>query len=377
MKKLTKEIFIERSKEIHGDKYDYSKIEYVNTRTKVCIICPEHGEFWQNPKSHMLGYGCQKCLWEVFDTKTFIDKARKVHGDKYDYSKVEYKDSHTKVCIICPEHGEFWQEPYNHTNGYNCPICIGKFKHDNGIFIDKARKVHGDKYDYSKVEYKDSHTKVCIICPEHGEFWQNPCDHLQGYGCSKCGMKKLWDKRGRMTTKDFIARSNLVHNNKYDYSKVECINTRTKVCIICLKHGEFWQSPKSHLNGCGCPKCRNSYLERKMETFLNEAKIIFEKEKSFPWLKNKENNNLFLDFYLPQYNVAIECQGVQHFIPIKNNVEKFNKIQYNDIEKKTKCIENHIHIIYFSNEVICKNYTNENIFYKKEDVLNEISRIRI
>lgn len=314
MKKLTKEIFIEKSKKIHGDKYDYSKVNYINTRTKVCIICPEHGEFWQNPKSHMMGYGCQKCMREVFDTKTFIEK---------------------------------------------------------------SKKIHGDKYDYSKVEYKNSHTKVCIICPEHGEFWQNPCDHLHGYGCPKCGIKKLWDKRGRLNTDEFVKRSTLIHNNKYNYSKVECINTRTKVCIICPKHGEFWQTPKSHLNGCGCPMCRNSYLERKIESFLIEYKIMFEKEKSFPWLKNSENNSLFLDFYLPEYNVAIECQGIQHYIPIKNNIEKFNKIQYNDTEKLTKCVDNNLHIIYFSDEVICRNYADDKVFHSKEDILNEISRFRI
>lgn len=116
----------------------------------------------------------------------FISKAREVHGDKYDYSKVEYKGNKNKVCIICPEHGEFWQLPSSHLKGAGCPNCSGNKKYTTKEFIEKARKIHGDKYDYSKVEYVNSETKVCIICPEHGEFWQKPARHLMGQGCPNC-----------------------------------------------------------------------------------------------------------------------------------------------------------------------------------------------
>lgn len=124
----------------------------------------------------------------------FIEKAKKVHGDRYDYSKVEYKGSKTKVCIVCPEHGEFWQKPNNHLNGQNCPSCFLNKKGENitlttNEFIERAKKVHGDKYDYSKVEYVNSYTKVCIICKKHGEFWQKPHNHLTNRGCKECGIK--------------------------------------------------------------------------------------------------------------------------------------------------------------------------------------------
>ena len=113
MRKLTTYEFIEKAKKVHGDKYDYSKVEYVNSRTKICIICPQHGEFWQTPNAHLMKEGCPKCKGENVSkvnrrtTNEFIEKAKKVHGDKYDYSKVDYKNNSTKVCIICPIHGEF------------------------------------------------------------------------------------------------------------------------------------------------------------------------------------------------------------------------------------------------------------------------------
>ena len=194
MKKYTTEEFIKKAREIHGDKYDYSKVEYVSYHTKVCIICPKHGEFWQTPANHLRNRNCPKCgnnskiKKRSLTKEEFIKKAREVHGDKYDYSKVKYINNYTKVCIICPEHGEFWQNANSHLRGCGCPKCC-----NNGVkltteeFVKKARKIHGDKYDYSKVEYKNSHTKVCIICPEHGEFWQTPTSHLHGEsGCPMC-----------------------------------------------------------------------------------------------------------------------------------------------------------------------------------------------
>ena len=112
----------------------------------------------------------------------FIGEAQLIHHNKYDYSKVEYANNKTKVCIICPEHGEFWQTPSDHLNGKGCPQCAGNVRCDKDTFIEKAKHTHNDRYDYSKVEYVNAHTKVCIICPEHGEFWQTPNNHLNGNG---------------------------------------------------------------------------------------------------------------------------------------------------------------------------------------------------
>ena len=123
---MTSNEFIEKSKQVHGNKYDYSKVDYINTHTKVCIICPEHGEFWITPNNHLRCHGCKSCGYiknainQTLSLEQFIKKAKKIHGNKYDYSKVEYHDMHTKICIICPKHGEFLQLPYDHLQGKGC-----------------------------------------------------------------------------------------------------------------------------------------------------------------------------------------------------------------------------------------------------------------
>ena len=193
--KLTTEEFIKKARDVHGDKYDYSKVEYVNNQTKVCIICKEHGEFWQRPLDHLKGHECSECgkIKNVESRKKtleqFIDEARKVHGGKYDYSNVKYDNTSTKVCIICKEHGEFWQTPEKHLSGCGCPKCGGTKKYTTEEFIEELRKIHGDKYDYSKVEYINSHTKVCILCKEHGKFYTTPNGLLIGHGCPSCAHK--------------------------------------------------------------------------------------------------------------------------------------------------------------------------------------------
>ena len=127
----------------------------------------------------------------------FIKKARDKHGDKYDYTNVKYDNAHTKVCIICKEHGEFWQQPNSHLNGNGCPKCGGTGRLTKETFIKKANEVHDGKYDYTKVHYVNSKTKVCIICnkPNHGEFWQVANEHLKGHGCPKCGVENGREKR--------------------------------------------------------------------------------------------------------------------------------------------------------------------------------------
>jgi len=348
---LTTEQFIEKARQIHGDKYDYSKVEYVNNRTKVCIICSEHGEFWQEPHNHLKGRGCIKCGINKASNnrkktkEIFIEKAKKTHGNKYDYSKVKYVNAKTKVCIICPEHGEFWQTPDKHLSGCGCQSCGGVKRLTKEDFINKAIKIHGNIYDYSKVNYTNINTKVCIICSEHGEFWQKPYNHLYcKCGCTKCSGQY-------MDREYFIECANKTHNNKYNYSKVEYVNNKTKVCIICPEHGEFWQTPHNHLKGKGCPICSESKLEKKVRNFLIENKIKFETEKTFEWLKNE--GQLRLDFYLPDYNIAIECQGEQHFKPIDfagKGIEWAKKIlkenKKRDLIKRKLCKEHNIKIIY-------------------------------
>ena len=231
-------------------------------------------------------------------TELFVEKAKEIHGDKYDYSKVVYIDSHTRVCIICPIHGEFWQTPNSHLNGAGCRKCqyvlLGKNLLSRN-FTSKAESIYNGKYDYSKVNYKGNKTKVCIICPIHGEFWQTPNHHLKGHGCKECGVIERAKKRAS-TTVDFIKNAIIVHGNLYDYSKVKYINSNTKISIICPKHGEFWQIPSSHLSGCGCPNCQNSKLENKTIQLLDDKNIEFINRHHFDWLK-KQHLDFYLPKY--------------------------------------------------------------------------------
>lgn len=305
----------------------------------------------------------------------FIERARKVHGDKYDYSKVIYKGMHEKVCIICPIHGEFWQTPANHLSGKGCPECgsISRWDTKGRIttetIIERFEEKHGNKYIYTKVKYVDAHTKVCIICPIHGEFWQTPYNHLHGYGCKKCAMDALISNNLR-TKEEFIKIAKSIHGDKYDYSKVVYKGCKIKVCIICPIHGEFWQTPDNHINKNhpqGCPLCNESKLEREIRIFLTEHNIDFEYNKSKPWLKRQR-----LDFFLPKYNVAIECQGIQHFEPVdfgskgyEQAVNSFLNTKKMDLLKKNKCAKNGVKLIYYSDKKI-----ENDIITNKEEILN-------
>ena len=280
-------------------------------------------------------------------TKEFIEKAKKVHSNKYDYSKAEYIDAKTKVCIICFKHGEFWQTPSNHLKGRGCLKCglesmASLQTKTTEEFIEKAKIVHGGKYDYSNVEYKNVNKKICITCPTHGYFWQKPSNHLNGQGCPCCYGNL------RKTTSQFINDARKIHGNKYDYSKVEYVNNRTKVCIICQKHGEFWQEPHGHLKGKGCTYCKESKLEIEVANLLLENGINFIRECGichFKWL-----GRLTLDFYLPQYNIAIECQGRQHFDcdEFFGGKKSFLEQLRRDEDKARKCHENGIKLIYYT-----------------------------
>lgn len=318
-------------------------------------------------------------------TEEFIKRAKKIHGDAYDYSKTCFIKSSEKVCITCKKHGDFWQLPFNHLKGQICPKCSNENKSLDKVlttegFIEKAKKVHGDKYNYSKVEYKGCKEKITIICPIHGEFVQTPNDHLSGYGCKKCGNKSTWDNRGRITTEEFIKRAKQVHGNKYDYSEVEYKNRRTKVKIICHKcykngdeHGAFYQNPDLHINGRGCPHCRNSRLETKIHKLLIENNISFEKEKTYEWLVN--DGHMYLDFYLPQFNVGIECQGVQHYADIEIQGRKnYEYIHQNDLLKNKLCKENGIKIFYFTDKNMYENYckNKELTYYDFNSMIKDI-----
>jgi len=192
-------------------------------------------------------------------TKTFIKKARKVHGGRYGYDEVVYKGNKSKVIIVCHQHGVFEQTASDHLSGYGCPECgIGSrakkrrlYSKEN--FTKKARKVHGGRYGYDEVVYKSSNSKVRIICHEHGVFEQTPNHHLGGEGCRQCGEE--YGTNGRSNNETFIKKAREVHDDWYDYDEVIYKNSRSKVTIVCPIHGAFEQAPTPHLSGRGCEEC--------------------------------------------------------------------------------------------------------------------------
>ena len=319
-KKLTTEEFIVKAKLVHGDKYDYSLVEYVNNHTKVEIVCSVHGIFEQDLDHHLRGHGCPKCVGRNKTNEEFINQAKIIHGDKYDYSLVDYVDSHVKINIICKIHGIFKQTPTNHIHtGSGCPTCgtIMSANANKTIFDDfiKTSKIkHNNKYDYSLVYYVNSHTKVKIICPRHVIFEQTPNDHLNGHGCDKCKNELTGDFL-RSNTVEFIKKAKIIHEEKYDYSFVEYVNSKLKVKIVCQIHGGFWQTPNDHLDGVGCPNCFESKGEKCIRIFLEKNKIKYIREKKFDDCRHIKP--LPFDFYLPDHNLLVEYDGIQHFESIK------------------------------------------------------------
>ena len=283
-KRLTQEECLKRFKEVHGDKYDYSKVVFNNVDEKVCIICKEHGEFWQTPYKHInRKQGCPRCSRNVkFTKEDFIKESLKTHVIKYDYSEVEYKNAQKDVKIICPKHGAFLQNANKHRRGGNCPLCAGGSKDTAETFIKKAKEIHGNEYDYSKVNYKNSNTKVEIGCPKHGYFFVKPVYHLQQLlgGCPKCK-----ESNGEKAIRTWLEKNNFKIGEDYiqEYRFEEC----------------------------------------------------------------KDKLPLPFDFYLPKKNILIEFQGKQHYSPYKvfGGEEGFTKTKKHDKIKKEFCKNNNYKLL--------------------------------
>ncbi len=280
------------------------------------------------------------------DIKDFINDSNKIYNNKYNYSLVKYQNNKTLVDVICPLHGLFKVKPFNHLNGSECPSCNKKQNMDKDSFINRSKEIHGNKYDYSLVEYKNNKTKIKIICKIHGIFLQRPNDHLNGQGCPDC--KKITLKNIKtMSNYEFIDRAIKIHGDKYDYSLVDYNRTDNKVKIICKKHGIFEQRPHNHLNGQGCKKCKMSNGEFVISEYLKNKNIKFKYQKTFKNCRSPKNRPLLFDFYLPEYNTIIEYDGEQHYIKteIFGGDKSFENLQLYDEIKDNFCKETNIRII--------------------------------
>lgn len=308
-------------------------MNYENRRKLVTIICKIHGKFQQTPNG---GKGCRQCwidrisknkpknqiIKSRYTQKIFIEKAIRVHGSKYNYEKVVYKDSRTKIDIICPKHGLFSQSPTVHLGNHGCKQCGIETIRNNKTksvteFIKQAKTVHGDKYDYSISDYVRSNIKITITCKKHGKFKQIPSDHLNGFGCKKCGSESA-SRLTRLTQDEFIEKAINKHGNKYDYSKTIYEKHDNKIKIVCLKHGEFEQKANSHLNGGGCRKCRESKGEKAIRVYLEKNYINFESQV------HTKSNKMIFDFMIKTNGLKylIEYNGIQHYEPCSFSNDK-------------------------------------------------------
>jgi len=301
-------------------------------------------------------------------TDEFITEAKARHGGKYGHDKTIYTGAGDKVIITCLTHGDFEQIASDHLRGHGCPKCAIESQADaqrsnTEEFIKKAtsENVHGDKYEYGDVIYIGSNKKVEITCLTHGNFFQTPNAHLQGAGCPKCAGNLL------KTNDEFIADSNKVHGHKYGHGDVIYIVAHAKVEITCPTHGNFFQTPNSHLDGQGCPKCKNSKGEQLVNNTLTEMNLNFDEQFKYENCKNKRK--LPFDFCVKindEKVFLIEYQGEQHYKPVKWHKKMSDEkaeeillgIQARDEIKRVYARENNIPLLIIS--------------YKQKDIIDEL-----
>lgn len=337
----------------HNGKYSYEKSKYQGMDKEMVITCPIHGDFKQIVSHHLNGHGCPKCArCNKKTTEEFKQEFIAKFGNDFDLSKVEYKGNKELVTIICPKHGEFQVTP-NHLlsrTPYACPKCalenrgIGRRK-PFSQFLEEARAIHGGKYLYDESTYRTTHDKMRMICQECGtEFWQSPKSHIgkEHNGCPTCA-RKLVGLKCRKPYDKFLEEAHAIHGDKYIYHE-DYVNAGTKIRITCKKHGDFYQRPFDHICGRrGCPICNESHLEREVRLSLDEKGIEYTRQERFDFLGYQS-----VDFYLPKHNLAIECQGKQHFGIEGWKMDK--ELQYERDIKKAELLKEHkIGLVYYTN----------------------------
>jgi hypothetical protein len=343
--------FIAKAGEVHGERYDYSLAVYKSSREKVLIKCPEHGIFEQAPHKHLSGQGCPRCARELFKynqmtTESFFEKAKKIYGDRYDYSLVDYKRSSIKVKIVCPKHGMFETSPNNHLRDMgNCPVC--------------SEKSRADKHRYDTQEFIDMAIRIHNNKYDYSKVDYTGCfseikiicpthgEFLQtpSVHLSGKGCRGCSDDKHRSNLQEFLKKAKEVHGGRYDYSMVDYSITRNKIKIICPKHGIFEQTAANHLKGQGCPTCLESQGEQKIVKFLESNHIEYKREKSFENCRNKKP--LFFDFYIPKLNTCIEYDGRHHYSPVDyfGGKPTFEQMVRSDSIKNAFCSANGIKLI--------------------------------
>lgn len=307
-------------------------------------------------------------------TKEFKDRILLVHKNKFIYDKtdLENRDEKGRVVITCPIHGDFLQTPKNHLHGQGCPKCSHKStKYTVEEIKEKIRKKYNGKYDVSLItEYSNNTQKLPLICDEHGYFEATWNDLDNNHGCQKCGKIKNYESL-RKTTETFIEEAIKIHGSNYDYSFVEYERAHSYINLKCNKCGYLFKiMPNEHLKGKGCPRCNESHLENEIRLFLERNKIDFDDKKHFNWLGRQH-----LDFYLQKYNIAIECQGKQHFEAVKHfgGLQGYKTRFSLDSNKNKLCKEHNVRILYYTHEDY-DSFLGEQLIKNTDKLLEEIKK---
>lgn len=350
--------FIELASMKHGNRYKYPNTVYTNHYGKVKIQCEIHGEFTKGAGLHLSGGGCQKCgllkkstgpvknpteeLQKPANCEDFIKLSIELHGSKYDYSFMNYKNYYTTVTIICSNHGPFKCMPTMHLKGNGCATC-----QNFESFIENARSLHGDKFSYDKSTYINNKSKMRITCRSHGDFWQTPGELIRQRWNTQPRCPDCYSENRRLSLEHVIKKSKKIHGSAYRYDKLvlgKNLKERSLIyCMKCLIY--FSQKPSDHLRGSGCPKCCESKHERKIKVWLQTTDYKFESQKIFPELRHKLP--LKCDFYLEDFNLVIEFDGIQHFEPVEawGGAEKLAMTQARDRLKNDHCTEKRINLL--------------------------------
>lgn len=305
------------------------------------------------------------------NTEAFIEKSNLKHKNRFNYSKSNYVNSQTKVIVICENNHEFLVRPDMHlSRGHGCRICYNESMYkDNDAFKKQIEEIFPEKYTYELVDYKGVYDKVKIICKEHGAFTKSPNTLIKGRGCNKCY------KNGKLDIELFIEKANIIHKNRYLYDKSVYVNSRTKIDIVCKKHGVFSQLSNNHLRGHGCNKCNRSFGEIEIENFLEENNIEYKTEYTFDDLRYRYP--LRFDFVVTEYNnikYLIEFNGKQHY----NYYPNFHNSENDFIESKERdqlkidyCLDNNIklYIIRYDENL---NEHLQKIIKENEDIKNRV-----
>jgi len=351
--------FLDTMKNLFGDTLSFPNLNYQNQRTKVSVTCNIHNRTYDAWPSNLVRgkRGCKRC-GKHLTRLDFIEESRKKHGVKYSYDNVKFINTTTKVSVTCPIHGDWEVKPISHYyEGSGCPSCALENNHLNkDSFIEKARAVHGNLYDYSDVIISKNTDMVQIKCPIHGRFEQPARAHLAGHRCMKCAHQSQ-----RSTLEEFIEKAKGIHGDTYDYSRAKYVNSKTKLTVMCNTHGPWEVRPCSHIGSkTGCPRCRESFGERKLVVYLEKLGIAYVKEYSFT------GSRFRYDFYLPDVKVLIEFHGIQHYKPVElfGGAEGYYDTVCRDLAKAILADGKDIPLLVFNREDLANDKLFDNL--KKE-----------